>query len=70
MKLPARSGRWFVVLILIVIVPLFITLPDKAVWAIAAALLVVAAWHIMFGSQRQKLTKKRKDRSFRQPPWT
>jgi hypothetical protein len=70
MKLPQHSGRWFAVLVVIIILPVFFSHPVEVVWTIGAGLLLFTAWHLMFDLKCQYPTKKRKDRSFRYLPWT
>jgi Flp pilus assembly protein TadB len=70
MKLPQHSGRWFAVLVVIIILPVFISHPVEVALAAVAGLFLITAWHLMFGAQRQCSTKKQKDRGFRHPPWT
>jgi len=68
MSLPKQAGRWFALLLLALILPVFVRHPAEVVWVIAAGLFLITAWHLFFGSPRS-LTKKGKDRTFRNPPW-
>jgi hypothetical protein len=69
MNAPKHLGRWLAAAVVVLIAPVFIHHPVEVVWAIAALLLALTAWHITFGSRRP-LVRKGKDRTLRHPPWT
>ena len=69
MKIPKHSVRWALVGVGLVTLWFFIQHPFEVVSGIAGVLFLITAWHLMFGSTRRSLERKRKDRAFRHPPW-
>ena len=68
-RIPKHSVRWAMIVVGLVTVWFFIQNPFGVVSAIAGILFFIAAWFVMFGSQRRSLERKGKDRTFWHPPW-
>lgn len=70
MKLSKSKVRWLMVLTILIVLLFLVDDPVEIVWLIAAGLIMLTAWHLMFGSTNTIPTESRKDRRFRNPPWT
>jgi hypothetical protein len=69
MRIPKHSVRWALIVVGLATVWFFVQHPFEIVSGIAGVLFFIAAWYVMFGSQRRSPERKGKDRTFRHPPW-
>lgn len=70
MSAPKGKAAWLSIAAGVLVLLLFVRHPAGVVWIIAAGLILITASHLMFGTASKGPAVRRKDRRFRNPPWT